>query len=61
MQSRAATKGRYQIFLSYRKIDCGRLQGDKTAPQLKSKLVELGWSVFLDEDGIEGVTLSVSQ
>eukprot|EP00798_Chlamydomonas_sp_ICE-L_P030448 gene30448-35458_t len=41
--SRAATNGQYQIFLSYRKNDCGRLgTGDNTAALLKSKLVELG-------------------
>ena len=56
MQPQASTNKRHQIFLSYRKNDCGRLgAGDKTAILLKSKLVEFGWTVFLDEEGIEGV------
>eukprot|EP00798_Chlamydomonas_sp_ICE-L_P022290 gene22290-29366_t len=41
----ASTNKRHQIFLSYRKNDCGRLgAGDKTAILLKSKLVEFGWT-----------------
>jgi hypothetical protein len=46
--------GRKQIFLSYRKKECGPPPGDGTAARIKALLMEEGWTVFLDEVGLEG-------
>jgi hypothetical protein len=48
--------GAAQVMISYRKNDCGGTSdgGDGTALRLKNELERLGWSVFLDSDGLEG-------
>ncbi|KAG1676232.1 hypothetical protein FOA52_006449 [Chlamydomonas sp. UWO 241] len=43
-----------RLFLSYRKADCSDVGGgDGTAPRLKVMLEGDGWSVFMDQSGLE--------